>query len=173
MKKNNKGFTLVELIVVIAILGVLMAVLIPQYIQYVEKSRIGVDESYIGEVAHNMELAAAANEKINGKSVTVTLEKGKGKIALLANDKDNDKDAEQAMLNELAAVFPDQFDVDKETGTAKSGTEIYKSKTYRKTGEDSEKDVFNVTVTLQTNGTTIIAGGRNEINTVKTTVTEE
>ena len=47
LKKNNAGFTLVELIVVIAILGVLMAVLVPQYIQYVEKSRLGVDNSYI------------------------------------------------------------------------------------------------------------------------------
>ena len=36
IKKDNKGFTLVELIVVIAILGVLMAVLVPQYIRYVE-----------------------------------------------------------------------------------------------------------------------------------------
>ncbi|MEG1315936.1 MAG: prepilin-type N-terminal cleavage/methylation domain-containing protein, partial [Oscillospiraceae bacterium] len=59
---NKKGFTLVELIVVIAILGVLMVVLVPQYIQYVEKSRVSVDESYVGEVAHTMELAAAGNE---------------------------------------------------------------------------------------------------------------
>ena len=44
-KKKNSGFTLVELIIVIAILGVLMAVLIPQYIQYVEKARAGVRET--------------------------------------------------------------------------------------------------------------------------------
>ncbi len=62
MKKNNKGFTLVELIVVIAILGVLMAVLVPQYIQYVEKSKVGVDESYMGEVAH----AAATEAALKG-----------------------------------------------------------------------------------------------------------
>ena len=45
LRKDNKGFTLVELIVVIAILGVLMAVLVPQYIQYVEKSRETTDAS--------------------------------------------------------------------------------------------------------------------------------
>ena len=33
LRKDNKGFTLVELIVVIAILGVLAAVLVPQYIK--------------------------------------------------------------------------------------------------------------------------------------------
>lgn len=41
---NNKGFSLVELIVVVAIMAVLIGVLAPQYIKYVEKSRISVDE---------------------------------------------------------------------------------------------------------------------------------
>lgn len=59
MKKNNKGFTLVELIVVIAILGVLMAVLVPQYIQYVEKSKQGTDASAYGEVLHAVEIESA------------------------------------------------------------------------------------------------------------------
>ncbi|MEG1242930.1 MAG: prepilin-type N-terminal cleavage/methylation domain-containing protein, partial [Oscillospiraceae bacterium] len=69
-KANNKGFTLVELIVVIAILGVLMAVLVPQYIQYVEKSRIGVDESIFGEIAHNMEIGAASTEALGTGTYT-------------------------------------------------------------------------------------------------------
>ncbi|NCB73213.1 MAG: prepilin-type N-terminal cleavage/methylation domain-containing protein [Clostridia bacterium] len=73
IKKNNKGFTLVELIVVIAIIGVLAAVLVPQYIQYVEKSRIGVDESYLSEIAHVAELTAASSEAVNGVACTITV----------------------------------------------------------------------------------------------------
>ena len=42
MKKenmNNKGFSLVELIIVIAIMAILIVVLAPQYLKYVERSR--------------------------------------------------------------------------------------------------------------------------------------
>lgn len=38
-KKNNKGFSLVELIVVVAIMAVLVGVLAPAYLRYVEKAR--------------------------------------------------------------------------------------------------------------------------------------
>ncbi len=37
--KSNRGFTLVELIIVVAIIAVLATVLAPQYLQYVERSR--------------------------------------------------------------------------------------------------------------------------------------
>ena len=43
LAKNNKGFSLVELIVVIAIMAVLVGVLAPQLIKYVEKSRQATD----------------------------------------------------------------------------------------------------------------------------------
>ncbi len=44
MKKlNNKGFSLVELIIVIAIMAVLIGVLAPQFIKYVEKSKQSKD----------------------------------------------------------------------------------------------------------------------------------
>ena len=45
MKKemNNKGFSLVELIIVIAIMAILVVVLAPQYLKYVEKSRESAD----------------------------------------------------------------------------------------------------------------------------------
>ena len=38
-RKNNKGFSLIELIVVVAIMAVLVGVLAPAYLRYVEKAR--------------------------------------------------------------------------------------------------------------------------------------
>lgn len=42
LMKSKKGFTLIELIVVIAILGILAAVLVPSIGNYVDKSKEGV-----------------------------------------------------------------------------------------------------------------------------------
>lgn len=63
-KSNNKGFSLVELIVVVAIMAVLVGVLAPQYLRYVEKSRLQKDNSAISEIAEAMKIAAA-DETIN------------------------------------------------------------------------------------------------------------
>lgn len=46
-KMNNKGFSLVELIIVIAIMAILVGVLAPQYLKYVEKSRVSADKDQL------------------------------------------------------------------------------------------------------------------------------
>ena len=47
MKKNNKGFTLAELLIVVAIIAVLVAVAIPVFNSQLEKSRKAVDQANI------------------------------------------------------------------------------------------------------------------------------
>lgn len=65
-KKKNKGFSLIELIVVVAIMAVLVGVLAPTYLRYVEKTRLQKDNSAIAEVAQAMKVAVA-DEKLNTK----------------------------------------------------------------------------------------------------------
>lgn len=72
IRKNNKGFTLVELIIVIAIIAVLSAVAAPQYIKYVERSRQGVDASTLEEIRHAVEVEAAINPPTAATTVTVS-----------------------------------------------------------------------------------------------------
>ena len=52
----NTGFTLVELIVVITILGIISAILVPNYIHYVDKANSSVCESNLSEFEHAYEL---------------------------------------------------------------------------------------------------------------------
>ena len=58
-KTNNKGFSLVELIIVVAIMAVLIGVLAPQYMRYLEKTRLQKDNSAIAEIVNAIKNAGA------------------------------------------------------------------------------------------------------------------
>ena len=60
-KKDNKGFTLVELVIVIAILAILVGILAPQYTKYVEKSRKSADASNMDELVKAVQVYAVDN----------------------------------------------------------------------------------------------------------------
>lgn len=53
-QKNNKGFSLVELIVVVAIMAVLMGILVPTLVKNVEKSKKQKDTSAVEEIRTTM-----------------------------------------------------------------------------------------------------------------------
>ena len=72
-QKNNKGFSLVELIIVIAIMAVLVGVLAPQLIMYVEKSREATDIQTCDNIATALKTYYADDESTANSPVIVTL----------------------------------------------------------------------------------------------------
>lgn len=61
--KNNKGFSLVELIIVIAIMAILVGVMAPQLIKYIEKSNVSAD-TQLADAVHSAVLTAGMDPEV-------------------------------------------------------------------------------------------------------------
>ena len=67
-QKNNKGFSLVELIVVIAIMVVLVAVLAPVFTRYIESSRRATDVQNTNSIAEGVLSDVADGKTYEGRT---------------------------------------------------------------------------------------------------------
>ncbi|MCR4643616.1 MAG: type II secretion system GspH family protein [Lachnospiraceae bacterium] len=60
---KNKGFSLVELIIVIAIMAILVGVMAPQLIKYIEKSKVSAD-TQAADAVHSAILTAMMDPEV-------------------------------------------------------------------------------------------------------------
>jgi len=111
-KLNNKGFSIVELIIVIAIMAILVGVLSPQLIKYLDKSKKAADVQTAQTIATAVNVALA-NEDAYEKAESQTLS-----AALIADATNN------AFQKELQDILG------KASDASKAPKPKYQSKTY-------------------------------------------
>ena len=134
---TNKGFSLVELIIVVAIMAILIGVLAPQYLRYVEKSRLQKDNTSIGEIANVLKMTSSDEILITAI--------GDG-VKLTFNSDGELLDAVLTGANGTASTVNDELKLT--LGDPLSKVKLT-SNTYKKNG-------FNVEITATINSTTKI-----------------
>ena len=139
--KNNKGFSLVELIVVIAIMAVLVGVLAPTLLRYVEKSRTQKDESAVAEVLNAVKIAIADENIYDGcvfasdtSATTVTVTVSGGGITV-ANWTAPTGYTGNSLEQEIKATCGDTIAITSKTHTADTSYEITLKSATEVTGE--------------------------------------
>lgn len=105
--KRRKGFTLIELIVVIAVLGILAAVAVPKYSGMKDKAREAVDLENMASMQRAVDLYYAEHDKYPGSEANL-------------------KDAIEAILDEVPEPQQKEviFGMD-DTGTDKGKVQIF------------------------------------------------
>lgn len=68
-KRGNGGFSLVELIIVIAIMAVLVGVLAPQYLSYIHKAKVAADQANLKTILRRSSWIILLQESITRRYI--------------------------------------------------------------------------------------------------------
>ena len=159
--KNNKGFSLVELIIVIAIMAILVGVMAPQLIKYIEKANVSADTQVCDSVRTAVQTTIMDPAIVTDKTYT---------------DVTTNTETTYASLDTLissagAASFGTNI-ADLLSLSATTGTDALLQDQLKSAGTDAAGLAFNVY--LGTNGSNIIVflPGTDASGAKNTTLTE-
>ncbi len=79
IKNNQKGFTLIELMIVVAIIGILAAIAIPNFLQFQLKSKTAEAKSNLGAIRTAEEAFFAERDRYKDCTARPTADPGKDK----------------------------------------------------------------------------------------------
>lgn len=128
-KKDNKGFSLVELIIVIAIMAILVGVVGTQVVPYLEKSRKAKDTQILSAWNTDAMTAYSSNAAILDASKVYTIEITSSTVTAKVAGGDGTTAAEQTLLSSFCEL----------NGTAASGGYAFATKMESKAGKDINK----------------------------------
>ena len=102
MNQSNKGFSLVELIVVIAIMAILVGVAVPTYTAYISKANAGVEADTVGQIVYAAKLANIEY----GTNATMSIT-DKSSVVISFSSTDNDDTKVEKSMAQVMAVMSD------------------------------------------------------------------
>ncbi|WP_097460137.1 pilin [Mangrovitalea sediminis] len=83
MKRTQQGFTLIELMIVVAIIGILAAIAIPQYQDYIARSQMTRVYGELSDLKTNVEQGLLSGQ---AASMSTPTSVGAGKSSLMTGD---------------------------------------------------------------------------------------
>lgn len=83
-RQGQKGFTLIELMIVVAIIGVLSAIAIPAYKDYVSKSQAASGLATLKSLVTPAELIMQDNGELSGAITTLNISEDANKLGTLS-----------------------------------------------------------------------------------------
>lgn len=89
IKEHQLGFTLIEIMIVVVIIGILASIATPAYLDYVIKSKRGEAQAALSLAAQRMERCFTENNSYSGCAINVTSDSGNWSVGLSASSTAN------------------------------------------------------------------------------------